>query len=80
MQTCALPILPEWMDAALRRAVDPDPRRRQEALSEFVADLSRPDRRHAGAPRPPLAERDPVRFWQIVSLCLAGVIVYLLAR
>ncbi len=72
--------VPEWMDAALRRAVDPDPRRRQEALSEFVADLSRPDRRHAGAPRPPLAERDPVRFWQIVSLCLAGVIVYLLAR
>ena len=72
--------VPEWMDAALRRAVDPDPRRRQEALSEFVADLSRPDRRHAVAPRPPLAECDPVRFWQIVSLCLAGVIVYLLAR
>lgn len=55
------------MDAALRRAVHPDPAQRQDALSEFVTELRRP-----------LAERDPLRFWQAVSLILPGVVVWFL--
>lgn len=72
--------VPRWMDAALERAVAIDPDRRYPVLSEFVADLHAPNARTARDARAPLAERDPVRFWQCVSLALAAVIVVLLMR
>ena len=73
----ALPV-PAWIDGALRKAVHPDPLRRHDALSEFVADLRTPNPRYAKGSLVPLAERDPVRFWQGVSLLLAGAVVFLL--
>lgn len=77
-RSAARPI-PEWIDAALRRAVDPDPFKRHDALSEFVADLRRPNPAFAPERRRPLIERNPLLFWQLLSLVLAGVIVFLLA-
>ena len=50
------PDLPPWLDAVLRRALHPQPARRQEALSEFVHDLRHPPR-HAGPASLPLIER-----------------------
>lgn len=35
--------IPDWLDDALRRAVHPDPLKRHEAVSEFIADLRRPN-------------------------------------
>ena len=35
--------IPDWIDDTLRRAVHPDPLKRQEAISEFTADLRRPN-------------------------------------
>lgn len=72
--------VPEWIDGALRTALHPAPHRRQEALSEFVADLRTPNPRFVRRGLVPLAERDPVRFWQVVSLVLTAVVVALLAR
>ena len=72
--------IPGWIDAALRTAVHPDPGRRYEALSEFVTDLKTPNARFAAGAFAPLAERNPVRFWQAVSLVLALVALILLAR
>ncbi|HEX2559210.1 bifunctional protein-serine/threonine kinase/phosphatase [Phenylobacterium sp.] len=72
--------IPSWIDGALRCAVHPDPTRRHEALSEFVADLKTPNPRFARTGFQPLAERDPVRFWQGVSLVLALVVFALLVR
>jgi serine/threonine protein phosphatase PrpC len=72
--------VPDWMDEALRRAVHPDPLRRQEALSEFVAELRSPGAGWRAKQHVPLMERDPVRFWQVVSLLLAVLVVLLLAR
>jgi serine/threonine protein phosphatase PrpC len=66
--------IPLWIDAALRKAVHPEPLERYEALSEFVYDL-----RHPNADllrRLPLAERNPVRFWKGISLVL-GVALFL---
>lgn len=67
--------VPDWVDAALARAVHIDPGRRYEALSEFLEDIRRPN----AALRPdrmvPLAERDPVRFWQVVSLILSLALI-----
>lgn len=72
--------VPDWIDAALRRAVHPDPVQRYDALSEFVADLKRPGAGWRATRHVPLAERDPVRFWQGVSALLALACLILAAR
>ena len=68
--------IPAWVDGALRKAVHPDPAGRYEALSAFVFDLRHPDPAYRPA-SVPLIERDPVRFWQTVSLALACVVAVL---
>jgi serine/threonine protein phosphatase PrpC len=63
--------VPDWVDGALRRAVHPVPGKRYEALSAFLEDLRRPNPAFASDQSVPLAQRDPVRFWQLVSAALA---------
>lgn len=71
--------VPYWVDAALKRATHPDPARRFPALSEFEAALRAPPA-HMGLEGPkPLLARDPLRFWQGLSLILGLIIVLLLA-
>jgi serine/threonine protein kinase len=78
----ARPDLPAWLDAVLAKAVNVDPARRFADATEFAhelelgAALGRP----AAAAKKPLYERDPVRFWQLIALGLAIVILALLAR
>jgi len=71
--------IPAWVDAALRKAVHPDPLERYESLSEFMHDLRHPN---TALLRPrPLAARNPVLFWKAVSLVLGlGLFLVLLAR
>lgn len=73
--------VPVWLDGALRRAVNLDPRKRYEALSEFLHDLRNPN---PGYLRPtPLIERNPHLFWQglaFVLLCTNLVAVFFLRR
>jgi serine/threonine protein kinase len=71
--------VPDWVDGALQRAVHVDVRKRYEALTEFTMDLRRPNAAYMRE-FVPLAERDPVRFWQIVSLVLGLVVMYLVLR
>ena len=73
------PELPVWLDGVLRRALHPDPDKRHEALSEFTFNLRHPSPDAYEQAPLPLMERDPVRFWQGVSLVLAGTVVTLLA-
>ncbi|TXM67753.1 bifunctional protein-serine/threonine kinase/phosphatase [Methylobacterium sp. WL120] len=72
--------LPAYVDAALRKAVHPNPAQRYEVLSAFVQDLRHPNPSLPGLRRTALLERDPVLFWKLVSLTLAAAVVYLLAR
>ncbi|MBU1366034.1 MAG: bifunctional protein-serine/threonine kinase/phosphatase [Gammaproteobacteria bacterium] len=69
--------IPAWVDAAIRKAVEPDPLARYEELSEFVFDLHHPNQDFLNKTRPPLIERHPVIFWKSVSfmLMLALVVV-----
>ena len=62
--------IPAWVDAALRKAVHPDPFERHEELSEFIYDLSHPNKDFLNKTRPPLIERNPVIFWKSVSFVL----------
>lgn len=63
--------LPTWIDAALKKAVHPDPFNRQDALSEFTHDLREPRIGHLTSGRAPVIERNPVLFWKLMSLGLA---------
>ena len=77
------PMVPVWIDGALRRAVSLSVGRRYEALSEFVHDLRHPNARFLREGHRPLVERDPVRFWQGVAGLLAvalGVALWAAAR
>jgi len=74
--------VPIWMDGAIRKAVQPDPEKRYDAMSEFLGDLSIPNhslmRTHA-----PLLERDPVSFWRGLSIILMFInliLIYLIAQ
>jgi serine/threonine protein phosphatase PrpC/predicted Ser/Thr protein kinase len=66
--------IPRWIDDVLAKALDPDPARRHEALSEFVHDLRHPSPFFLARARPALVERHPVLFWQWLSALLAAML------
>lgn len=72
--------IPAWVDEAIRKAVHPLPQNRYEDISEFLYDLRHPSKSFLSKTRPPLMERNPVVFWQGVSLLLASIIVLLLVQ
>ena len=72
--------LPEWFVGALRKAVHPDPFKRQEDVAEFAYDLCHPNRAFLQRRSPPLIERNPVGFWQGVSLVLLIALLMSLAQ
>ncbi|MEN8218904.1 MAG: protein kinase [Pseudomonadota bacterium] len=70
------PMLPVWVDCALRKALHPNPTRRYESISEFLYDLSHPTVL-------PLRERNPVAFWRrtsIVSFIINALLLFFLLR
>lgn len=77
------PMIPYWMDQALKRALSPQPESRQEALSEFITDLQRPNKHYATQHFEPLLQRNPLIFWQGMAFfeaCLILVLFYLLNK
>ena len=72
--------LPAWVDAALRKAVNVNPFRRYEELSEFMVDLRHPSKTLMNEKNPPLLQRNPLLFWQALSFCLVIIIAILLWR
>lgn len=75
------PLVPVWMDCAIRKALSFDPRHRYDALSEFVQDIKQPNPVYAHSQALPLAYRNPLKFWKILSgILLIGnlILAYLL--
>ena len=70
--------IPAWIDGALRKALQPSPERRYEAISELIHDLRHPNPAFADRDRAPLIERNPLLFWKGLSLILSAAIVLLL--
>lgn len=76
----ARPELPAWLDSTLMRAVAVDPDERFGDIIELLraleggAAIARVNQRSV-----PLMERDPVRFWQVVSLLLLIALIVSLA-
>lgn len=72
------PLVPLWLDGALRKALQIPAERRYDSLSEFLQDLKRPNPAFLQADQRPLLERDPLRFWQLLcAVLLVGNLVLL---
>ena len=71
--------IPAWIDETIRKAVNPDPHKRYEVLSEFVYNLRHPNKAFLNKSLPPLMERSPVLFWKSVSLTLFLIIIFLVS-
>lgn len=65
------PLIPTWLDGALKKALHLDPQLRYQELSEFLFDLETPNSSLAQDRPRPWVEKNPLRFWQSVAAALA---------
>jgi len=65
--------LPQWLDAALEKAVRKKPESRYALLSEFVHDIQTPNHELVKTDFQPMMTRDPVKFWKTVALLSISV-------
>lgn len=72
--------IPLWVDGAIKKALQPNPIKRYQVISEFLFDLRHPNKLFLNQSRPPLIERNPVVFWKTVSLMLSIIIALLLIK
>ncbi|MCK5898238.1 MAG: bifunctional protein-serine/threonine kinase/phosphatase [Methylococcales bacterium] len=72
--------IPLWVDGVLKKALQPNPSQRYQAISEFTFDLRHPNKTFQNQTRPPLLERNPVVFWKGLSVVLSIIIILLLAN
>jgi hypothetical protein len=68
--------IPGWVDYAISKATHIDPFKRYAEVSEFIYELKKPNPGYLNKTKPPLMERNPVRFWQCISLILMGIIIF----
>lgn len=74
------PEIPPWIDGALEKATQLNPQLRYDHLSEFIYDLSHPNKAFLNKTRQPLIERNPLAFWQGITASLVIIIVVLLYK
>lgn len=72
--------IPAWIDDALKKALQVDPYKRYEALSEFLFDLHKPNKAFLNKTTPPLIERHPILFWKSISFILLVIVGILVAK
>lgn len=70
------PMVPVWMDKAIEKAVNLNPKHRYALLSEFIHDISFPNLQFSSTHFIPLVDRNPILFWQVLTtiLLLANLI------
>lgn len=68
--------IPPWVDYAISKATNIDPYKRYSEVSEFIYELKNPSRTYLSKTKTPLMERNPVLFWQCISIILLGVIIF----
>lgn len=68
--------IPRWVDFAIKKACAIRPENRYREVAEFVYELKHPNPTYLSNSRPPILERNPVLFWQIVSLLLFCALIY----
>lgn len=77
------PLVPFWIDAAIKKGLRYDPARRHEDVSEFLHELMQPNPKYKQQYRSILSEKKPQRVWQYLSAALFTalcVVTYLLVH
>jgi len=77
------PLVPFWMDAAIKKGLRYNPERRFGDVSEFLHELQQPNPKYKQQYRAILLGNNPLRFWQYLSAGLfigVCVMAYLLFR
>ena len=76
------PDLPAWLERTIMRAIAIDPRERYTDAIEFAFELEHGSLRAVphSVERPPLYERNPLRFWQCVAALLFIALLIALAH
>lgn len=74
------PDIPLWIDEAIKKATSLEAHNRYDEIAEFIYELRHPNKQYLTKTRPPLIERNPVMFWQLLSCLLALACLLLLAH
>lgn len=75
------PMVPLWLDAALKKSLAPTSSARHETMSEFLHNLRKPDYSLLDKDDLPFIQKRPVTFWKTVSaILLVALILSLLLR
>ncbi len=64
------PLVPVWIDGALKKSLRYSPERRHQDVSELVYELQNPNEKYLAVGFRPLAERDPLLFWKVTAVTL----------
>jgi len=77
------PLVPHWIDGALKKGLRYNPERRHADIAEFVHELKVPNPVYLEYDKRPLMQRDPLKAWKILAALLAAsqaVTLYFLLR
>lgn len=72
------PDVPIWIDETLKKSLSIDPNKRYSLLSEFLYDLSHPNKKFLGKQKQPLIKRNPMALCKIGFLSMLVINIYLL--
>ncbi|WP_101758846.1 bifunctional protein-serine/threonine kinase/phosphatase [Oceanicoccus sp. KOV_DT_Chl] len=61
------PLVPVWIDGALKKSLRFSPERRHQDIPEFIHELQHPNEKYLAIGFRPLVEKDPVLFWKLVA-------------
>ena len=78
--TSLYPKVPIWVDESLKKALQVNPDKRYDEITEFIFDLENPNKKFLNKKRPALIQRNPLLFWQSCTIILSIVVIYLLIR
>ncbi|GAA5494758.1 serine/threonine-protein kinase PknD [Rubritalea halochordaticola] len=71
-------MVPVWMDGALKKALRVSPSSRYPSMSEWMHDMGHPNPEFMESRHLPMMERDPVKFWKLISALLFVLVVILM--
>ncbi|MBL4743673.1 MAG: bifunctional protein-serine/threonine kinase/phosphatase [Cycloclasticus sp.] len=69
--------IPLWVDRAIRKTVKRKPTNRYEEISEFIHDLSYPNKEFTDLTHVPLIERAPLTVWKTIALISVLINIFL---
>ncbi|KXO11155.1 serine/threonine protein kinase [Moritella sp. JT01] len=64
------PLVPFWLDGTIKKGLRFDPNKRHADVSELLYELQHPNPKYKNNRKQTLVEKNPERFWQVISLLL----------